>query len=690
MIPFPTNCARKPDSRDAELLAREIHIAHRSLTEPSPENGRALFASRSTEGEHHSMSPELPKNKRRKTTTAIVENASHASEARRRKSTVVYGSKGSSQPDCEIYGSSAEKRQTLREGENGGRDLWEFPGSSASDDPLGPRREAGSTRVKSRNARGDATNVGSCKNGDGKQSSAMKESFDTRDILSHDDKDTKSANSHGINPLGESSFKIDLTDPTLVLTASQKEQYQQLSTTTSTAGSLPSPLLNELSLINSHEKFSDASSTIPNSTPSKHLQAVGVEISPFPESSTSLDVSVTSVAMQSPSQTSQTSSKIRHTPRRSKSALSLLSPDGNNSTASTNKKKADMSIPTSKPKRRSKTTTSVLSQYAAEEDGGLSLPGTVLDIPNTTAPKTTKKRKAKDVDELGSDDVAIGLPKEEYKPRPSRSRGNTNLDGLLESLDFSKRPEAQIKAKNKRRKTHESDVPKFTDEAALIQADKPTGEEANEQAVGTTNPVPDPPEAAIVHEEDVIEIVDDDTPSLPKPVTLKRKRLTDDMAEHDANASTAHPQTDNKAAPSATPKQPAPKPRGRPRKKTEEKAPAIAIISDLPPQTPDPAHPPVTIQHPSPGPTTALAETSPNLNPNTHTTPSDARIHRPSTPPPQHTAPLTLPTTPSQNPTDPLRTGPQKHSPLNSGRVPYRVGLSRRARIEPLLRGFRK
>ena len=59
-------------------------------------------------------------------------------------------------------------------------------------------------------------------------------------------------------------------------------------------------------------------------------------------------------------------------------------------------------------------------------------------------------------DELGSDDPAIGLPKDEYQPRPSRSRGNQNEDELMIPKNFSKRPEAVAKGKRKlksRRKT---------------------------------------------------------------------------------------------------------------------------------------------------------------------------------------------------------------------------------------------
>lgn len=590
------------------------------------------------------------------------------------------------------------KRQVLKEGEKGDRDLWEFPGSSASDDPLASRHEIGSTRVKSRNAGGDTVNLESSRGPDRKQSCPIKETFETHDTLVHDGKSTESTKLHGTDPLAGTSFKIDLTDPTLILTASQKEQYQQVSTTTSTAGSLPSPLPDEPSFIYPYGKFSDASSTIPNSTPSKQVQAGVAEISPFPGTKHSPDMSVPSVAMQTPSQPSQTGSKSSQTPRRSKSTLGLQSPGHDKSTSSRGMRRIATSISTPMPKRRSRTTTSVSSQCPAEEVAlvDLSLPVTVLDITNTTAQKTTKKRKAKDVDELGSDDIAIGLPKEQYKPRPSRSRGNTNLDGLLESVDFSKRPEAQVKAKNKRRKTHELNVPKTTDEAVRIQESRETGEDITEQAVGTKNSVVIPPDIITIHEKDTVEIVDNTTQPPQKPINLKRKLPTDDTTAHETNTEDAHPQTEPKVPTSPKPTQPAPKARGRPRKKTNEKPLSIPITDKTLPVTTDPPKPDLQPQHlpqhddkTNPVPDSVLEETDPNSN----AAPSGGgRVQRPSTPPPERattTGTTPPPATPSQKTTDPPK-GPQKHSPLNGGRVPYRVGLSKRARIEPLLRGFRK
>ncbi|KAL9029706.1 MAG: hypothetical protein Q9196_002084 [Gyalolechia fulgens] len=59
------------------------------------------------------------------------------------------------------------------------------------------------------------------------------------------------------------------------------------------------------------------------------------------------------------------------------------------------------------------------------------------------------------VDELGSDDLVPHLPKENYQPRPSRSRSALTADEVIIPEDFSKRPEALAKSKKtpKRRKT---------------------------------------------------------------------------------------------------------------------------------------------------------------------------------------------------------------------------------------------
>ena len=75
---------------------------------------------------------------------------------------------------------------------------------------------------------------------------------------------------------------------------------------------------------------------------------------------------------------------------------------------------------------------------------------------NQTASLSRDTMDSAAADELGSDDPAIGLPKDQYQPRPSRSRGNHKENDLLIPESFSKRPEALVKEKRKaknRRKT---------------------------------------------------------------------------------------------------------------------------------------------------------------------------------------------------------------------------------------------
>lgn len=82
-----------------------------------------------------------------------------------------------------------------------------------------------------------------------------------------------------------------------------------------------------------------------------------------------------------------------------------------------------------------------------------------LAVAESSKPVVQKKQKGKDRDKssnkdalpLNSDDLAIGLPKEQYKPRPSRSRSARIVEDA--SIDYSKRPETLTTSKLKRRKT---------------------------------------------------------------------------------------------------------------------------------------------------------------------------------------------------------------------------------------------
>ncbi|KAL9128088.1 MAG: hypothetical protein Q9217_003170 [Psora testacea] len=75
----------------------------------------------------------------------------------------------------------------------------------------------------------------------------------------------------------------------------------------------------------------------------------------------------------------------------------------------------------------------------------------------TETPKDRKRERQDDdqVDELGSDDITLGLRNEQYQSLQSRSRGKRDKEELVVPPDFSKRPEilAKSKRKSKRCKT---------------------------------------------------------------------------------------------------------------------------------------------------------------------------------------------------------------------------------------------
>lgn len=133
------------------------------------------------------------------------------------------------------------------------------------------------------------------------------------------------------------------------------------------------------------------------------------------------------------------------------------------------------------------------------------------------------------------------------------------------------------------------------------------------------------------------------------------------------------------------PAPPQPNKRGRKRKKTSEQAPAL----QPPQQEPDPGAQPETCPEP---------EQEPHENQNTTSDPPPAPDRDKEEPPTtiQHPETPTKTQSVSQHPNseaDPSKNdkGPTKHSPIPAtSKAPYRVGLSRRARIAPLLKIIRR
>ncbi|KAJ6095988.1 hypothetical protein N7486_006734 [Penicillium sp. IBT 16267x] len=162
----------------------------------------------------------------------------------------------------------------------------------------------------------------------------------------------------------------------------------------------------------------------------------------------------------------------------------------------------------------------------------------------------------------------------------------------------------------------------------------------------------------------------------------------------DPTASTEESSTTTKSG-----DKPAPKKRGRKRKKPVEQPPEAAPAQVIGEQNTPPSSKVLVLK-------VNLNPVEDSFDPKYETKAVEAQN---ANPPPQadlpvprandqSEAPPQTPQKPDQNPSTPVagsstntRKGPAKHSPISStGKVPYRVGLSKRARIAPLLKIVRK
>lgn len=438
----------------------------------------------------------------------------------------------------------------------------------------------------------------------------------------------------------------------------------------------------------------------------------------------------------------------------------------------------------------------------AEEQGGghdeLSLCASTpaMGSARTRSSKSYKKRELEGKqhnDELGSEEIEIGFPKEQYQPRPSRSRsGQGEVDDLIIPVDFSKRPEALVKPKkSKRRKTtalakatpkyeeDEEDTPLFDVPKSIKFVDsevKTTPDSTN--LANTELPWADPeaqgghevistatlpalkkqrgrphkkstdPQETFSEERPLIDHEDEEPdadipenllakalPEASKPCAPKKPRgrpvkkatgSSEEISEEQRFADEHEEEPDENlgkdlqgnhgdhevASEAETPV--AKKQRGRPKKKPAKPLKDIPSDNDENEEPPQPSKPPST-KNPrkrkkptpqaspvldnddddddpppllnKPSEPTPLSETKADTNPVRTST----AIDNPSPPP----TPLAKqhpqqPETPHKPSNVAQQKGPDKHSPLQSGKVRYRVGLSKRARIEPLLRVVRK
>ena len=360
-----------------------------------------------------------------------------------------------------------------------------------------------------------------------------------------------------------------------------------------------------------------------------------------------------------------------------------------------------------KPSASQRSTCSIVREHSPE----------IHDELASTASKPTAskaKRKASEtkqpegnptrhLDELGSDEIAVGLPVEHYQPRPSRSRSNRNDEDLLIPENFSKRPEALVKKKkaSKRRKT-----------TALAQpSPKVEIEEDDEEDQDIHLSFTRKTDKANKDIEPVVLIPTE--PPNPDKEEAEQKDQTDGPIE-DEEPFREEPPTHENLPPSSPPK----KKRGRPRKQASEPAALetptdpddedLPSLQDLPKPTTKPGRkkrkpkettptilnddddgdsPSETPQLEDDGANTHLSQSQGNRQPITTKSKASKNLKEID---PAQVSPAKLTTPPETPRKSSANKGPDKHSPLNSGKVKYRVGLSKRARIEPLLKIVRK
>ncbi|KAI9745767.1 MAG: hypothetical protein M1835_002563 [Candelina submexicana] len=574
---------------------------------------------------------------------------------------------------------------------------------------------------------------------------------------------------HNENKTGH-SIAVDLSDPALALTTSQKDQYTVPSKHPSQPGVTPTAA-DMFGFGDPFARFPGESSTIPNTTPVE-APSKDVEVSASTKTSTGsselLQHLLPSSPPVDPKSLAASASASQHSKglRRSKSSQPVQQPSPNallESMASTN----GLTSPTVKARRNRRTATiAAIKTQDPHDDAPNLAPNLGTLLADTTIggavrqeiseineadgsskvalqePKYSKEvasGKGLQADELGSDEIAIGLPKEQYKPRPSRSRSIRNADSLVETVDFSKRPEAQARARIKRSKTLGA-TPKANSSTDLSSNSSDKLEESKtieiatkvkRKKIGDPEKVPEAQQhpAEIVTEDETIhdsivsEALAPDKATAELEIehehhTLPEQAYSIEALQGEQQGSVQHPEpadqptTNDSRLPESLPEAQKeaemisiPKPRGRPRKTSQApKARKRRKTEDSPnhpseePTTKETTNPPIVTHNHPPNSLLALAEIDGNLaptkplNPIPTTTPENKPTENGSRSTPSPPQPPSEILTPKKRPptTSSSGKGPDKHSPLNSGKVPYRVGLSKRARIEPLLRVVKK
>ena len=320
-----------------------------------------------------------------------------------------------------------------------------------------------------------------------------------------------------------------------------------------------------------------------------------------------------------------------------------------------------------------------------------------VGLTQSTKSEKRKKRKSKEtITEEKYDPWADdpSLPQEYYKPRRSRFRGGDEIDELVEAIDFSKRPEtaARIKKKSKlsRRKT--------TGGAIVVHVD----EEEAADPFGEVEERPFEPVKSRTSKTPIPTIEDDEPEEVSKlesdPPKRKRGRPRKQAVNEPASeaATSAVEVAKNAGKPPKLERKNMKKKEKKERNLTPPDVSAQEAEAEDEDQEYDNDNKTSTDKAEAAA-ATAASDTAPEIEPQNEPPPSTPSPKKPVSQPLVDKTNIASPARdppklqkPSEETPKEGGKGPTRHSPLSGSKVRYRVGLSRRARIEPLLRIVKK
>ncbi|KGO67730.1 hypothetical protein PITC_000680 [Penicillium italicum] len=330
----------------------------------------------------------------------------------------------------------------------------------------------------------------------------------------------------------------------------------------------------------------------------------------------------------------------------------------------------------------------------------LALPAVLPIMPDMETPGASKKRgrpKKQPVPDHDEDDELANSRDHEFK--------NPGAIGAIDPSDSEETTEDNTPAS--------SGVSDETDEDNLEAAPKPAKPGPKEpkkkkakKSKAKPTPEPDTDDDVIWVDTKPLSVELSTADATPQAETAEFPRLDLDSNALDSNVpvdpQAAIPAVEEKTQTAQNAEKPAPKKRGRKRKQTNEQAETPSESAD----TPEPNKPPSGAQTPA-SKLAVVVNNSPRSILEASTGNSDTSVIQSkdqnprSLPDPDPLPETTIDTPQPQTPSKPNAAsvntpqnagkGPDKHSPISArSGVPYRVGLSKRARIAPLLKMVRK